>query len=214
MDLHGAVAEAFVQGVGRVDDDLVVEIADAVAVDDGKTEAFGDEGGLGAVRAGEPDHFEGSALAELDDLAGLTGGTSVAGHVRSFPSRFDRRLEPAPAGPPFGRGQKKPAERRGLQGPHGPGRANLSCGPAGLIKPSRSPAGPVWRGWCVRPPRGASAALKAPAAGLRPRPEPKGGRKGWLSTGAQCEGNDRGRFAYAPAITIRLAHPLWRSVRC
>ena len=44
----------------------------------------------------------------------------------------------------------------------------------------------------MRPHRGAPAALKAPAAGLRPRPEPKGGRKGWHSTGAQREGNDHG----------------------
>ena len=44
----------------------------------------------------------------------------------------------------------------------------------------------------MRPHRGASAALKAPAAGLRPRLEPKGGRQGWHSNGTQCEGNDRG----------------------
>ena len=43
----------------------------------------------------------------------------------------------------------------------------------------------------MRPHRGASAALKALAAGLRPRPEPKGGRQGWHCTGTQCEGNDR-----------------------
>jgi hypothetical protein len=49
----------------------------------------------------------------------------------------------------------------------------------------------------VRPHRGAPAALKAPAAGLRPRQEPKGGRKGWHSNGTQCEGNDRG-----PAHTL------------
>ena len=43
----------------------------------------------------------------------------------------------------------------------------------------------------MRPHCGASAALKAPAAGLRPRPEPKGGRQGWHSTGTHREGNER-----------------------
>eukprot|EP00903_Cladosiphon_okamuranus_P022542 g20737.t1 len=120
MDLHGPVAEALIEGVGCIDDHLMMELADAVAVDDGKTEAFGDEGSLRTVGASVPNHFEGRTLAELDDLAGLTGGTGVAGHGRSFPSTLNRRLEPAPAGPPFGRGQKEPAERRRHQGPHGP----------------------------------------------------------------------------------------------
>ena len=51
-----------------------MRVAHAVAVDDGGPEAFGDPHRLGGIRAGEPDHFEGCTLAELDDAGGRAGG--------------------------------------------------------------------------------------------------------------------------------------------
>jgi hypothetical protein len=55
-----------------------------------------------AAGAGEPDHFEGGALAELDDLGGLAGGAGGLGHRNvlsfGFPEGPGRLLPVLPSG--------------------------------------------------------------------------------------------------------------------
>ena len=51
MDLHGLFGEAVFQGIGAFDQLAAVEIADPVAVDEGKAEAFGDAQCLSCVGA-------------------------------------------------------------------------------------------------------------------------------------------------------------------
>ena len=57
-----------------------MEIAESVAVEDGEAEALGDAGGLGCVRANEPDHFDGGAAAKRDDAGAGAGCASGFGH--------------------------------------------------------------------------------------------------------------------------------------
>jgi hypothetical protein len=84
VDLHGAFAKAFAERIGSLGDEPFVEIAGPVAVDHRGPEAFGDPDRLGTVRAGEADHFDGGALAELHDPGGLARIGYGLGHVFSF----------------------------------------------------------------------------------------------------------------------------------
>jgi hypothetical protein len=74
MDLHGLIGKTLGEGVGALDQGALVEVPDTVAVEDGKSEALGNECGLIGVRAAQAHHFEGGPLAELDDASlGLRG---------------------------------------------------------------------------------------------------------------------------------------------
>ncbi len=74
MNLHRLVGKSFGEGVGAFDQAALMELADAVTVEDREAKAFRDEGGLVAIRAAEPDHFEGRALTERDDASLGLGG--------------------------------------------------------------------------------------------------------------------------------------------
>ena len=94
------------------------------------------------------------------------------------------------AGLPFRRGQEKPVERRRLQGPRGPRRANLSCGSAGLSALAPSSGAGLARMVRAAAPRRVSG---LEGSGRRfttaACPEGKAGRHG-APLAAMCEGND------------------------
>ena len=90
VDLHGAFTQAVLERVGGFDDEPLMQIADAVAVQDRKAEAFGDALRLRRVWASEPDHFESGALAKRDDTGAGARGTSSLGHGEIL-SRFRPR---------------------------------------------------------------------------------------------------------------------------
>ncbi len=60
VDLHGLFGEAILEGIGAFYQLAAVEVADPVAVDERKAEAFGYAQCLGCIGAGAPDHLEGS----------------------------------------------------------------------------------------------------------------------------------------------------------
>ena len=103
MDLHGALAKAFAERIGSLDDHALVKLADAVAVDHRRSETLRDQSGLRGVRAGEADHFEGRALAQRNDAGGRArrgSGFLRHGDVLSFGSAegSDRPLPAFPSG--------------------------------------------------------------------------------------------------------------------
>ncbi len=67
MDLHRALAQAVFQRLGGLDDEPLVEVTDAVAVERSEPEAVGDAVGLRGVGTGEPDHLKRGAAAERND---------------------------------------------------------------------------------------------------------------------------------------------------
>src|SRR5690606_16175922 len=99
MDLHGPFTEAFAKAVGCLHDQALVLVTDTVAVEDGKTEAFRDQGSLDTIGTAEPDHFERGALAKLDDPGGGTGGACGFGHVIGPFSSPKARAGPVPVFP-------------------------------------------------------------------------------------------------------------------
>jgi hypothetical protein len=167
VDLHGAFAKSFVEGCGRVDDELLVQVADAVAVEDRQAEALGDEGALCGIGAGEPDHLDCGALAERDDAGAGAGVGSFLGHA-IFLLRFPEAWTgPMPALP-----RARTDRTGGMTGASGSGRTEASM--EGL-RPSRAPFRPrAGRGPAMsRPvrsgrPAARNAALKRTAAGSGP----------------------------------------------
>ena len=101
VDLHGPFAKTLVERRGRVDDELFVQVADTVAVEDRKAEALGDERALRGIRAGEPDHLQRGAFAERNDAGAGARIGSFPGHDMSF-LRFSRSSDRPLAGPPSG----------------------------------------------------------------------------------------------------------------
>ncbi|CAD7055441.1 hypothetical protein REJC140_02322 [Pseudorhizobium endolithicum] len=104
-----------------------MEVADAVAVDDRGSEALGDLERLGAVRACEPDHFEGCAFAQGHDAGGLTRGGCGLCHVfilsnleaAPAPCRLALRCgRPEPAQDGRFKVRKRQAERSRFAGRH------------------------------------------------------------------------------------------------
>src|SRR5258708_18627522 len=84
VDLHRTIAEPVLEGVGGLDDEPFVQVADAVAVEDCEAEALGNAERLDGVGAGEADHFEGRAAAKWDDAGGGASGTGGLGHDESL----------------------------------------------------------------------------------------------------------------------------------
>ena len=113
VDLHGSFAKAFAKSFCRLADEVLVEIADPVAVDHRGAKALGNLECLGAVRACQPDHFEGSAFPELEDAAGLARVACGFCHILSF--RFRSGSGPVPACPSVR--STRTGGRRTLPGP-------------------------------------------------------------------------------------------------
>jgi hypothetical protein len=101
VDLHRAVAEPVLEGVGGLDDEPLVQVANAVAVEDGEPEALGDAQRLRRVGAGEANHFECRAAAKRDDACCGARGAGGLGHgvvLSRFHLGCDRAFAVAPSG--------------------------------------------------------------------------------------------------------------------
>jgi hypothetical protein len=120
VDLHGLLGEAILEGFGAFDQLAAVKVANPVAVDEGKAEAFGDAQCLGCIGAGVPDHFEcGGALGFCRTV--LLGGVVERCHDRILYERCYSEARGAGCRPaqPLGCGQKNmgtsgPAQGQGI----------------------------------------------------------------------------------------------------
>ena len=130
MDLHRPFAESLGKACGGLDDQALVHVADAVAVENGGREAFGDPERLGFIGACQADHFDGGALAELEDAGGLTGlgcGLCHDDFLLGFPEAVRPPWPICPSVRSRGAGAS-----RAFQGPGRPAGAEQSSGQAGL----------------------------------------------------------------------------------
>ncbi len=108
MDFHRAVAEPFLEGVGGLDDEPFVQVANAVAVEGREAEALGDAERLGGVGAGVADHFEGRAAAKRDNTGRGARRTGGLGHDEIL-SRFHLGSDWVLDRRPLGCGRPEPA---------------------------------------------------------------------------------------------------------
>ncbi len=114
MDLHRPLAQALGKAVCGFDNQPLMQIADAAAIDHGGPETLRDQQCLCGIGASEPNHFEGGSLAELDDACRRTGrltgggsGLCHEGFLFGFSSGDPKRPLAAPS---LGCGLEKPAE--------------------------------------------------------------------------------------------------------